>query len=287
MLLHGGGLDLRWSLEPGVVAPLLVSAALYGRGILELSQRGRAKAVSRWETVSFAAGWLVVALALLSPLHDASEQLFSAHMVQHELLMAVAAPLLVLGRPLVVMLWSLPAPARHVAANVAHQAAVRRTWSVATRPLVAWLFHGVAIWTWHMPPLFESTLHSEMIHALQHACFLGSGLLFWWSVVHGQRRAARGTSIVYLFTTAVHTGVLGALLTFSRVPWYPAYANGAAAWGLTPMADQQLAGLIMWIPASVAYLVAALATIRLWLRDSEWSVVQGEGVLSPPRLTLR
>lgn len=83
-------------------------------------------------------------------------------------------------------------------------------------------------------------------------------------------------AVIYLFTTVVHTGVLGALMTFSRAPWYPDYASGAASWGLTPMGDQQLAGLIMWIPASVVYLVAALACIRRWLDDSEWSVAQYE-----------
>jgi putative membrane protein len=79
-------------------------------------------------------------------------------------------------------------------------------------------------------------------------------------------------AIVYLFTTVVHTGVLGALMTFSRSPWYPGYASGAGSWGLTPLGDQQLAGLIMWIPASGVYLVAALAIIRRWLMDSGWSV---------------
>jgi putative membrane protein len=284
MLLHGG-VGLRWSLEPGVVTPLVISGALYARGVLELRARGRGRAVSPWEALSFGAGWLVIALALLSPLHDASEQIFSAHMIQHELLMAVAAPLLVLGRPMMVMLWSLPPRARHAAADATHWPVVRKSWRVITRPLDAWLIHGLAIWLWHLPLLFQATLHSEAIHALQHASFLGSGLLFWWSIVHGQRRAARGMSIVYLFTTAVHTGVLGALMAFSRVPWYPAYAEGAARWGLTPMADQQLAGLIMWIPASVAYLVAALAIMRRWLGDSEWSVAETERVLRP--LTLR
>jgi putative membrane protein len=277
MLLHHDSLDqLRWSLEPGVVTPLLLSAVLYGRGTIELRRRGRGRAVRTWETASFVAGWLVVGLSLLSPLHDLSEQLFSAHMVQHELLMAVAAPLLVLGRPLIVMLWAFPRRARLAAAAATRRPLLRTVWHAITRPFDAWLIHGVAIWVWHLPTLFEATLQSETVHALQHASFLGSGLLFWWSIVHGQRRAARGMAIMYLFTTAVHTGVLGALMAFSRAPWYPAYATSAAAWGLTPMADQQLAGLIMWIPASLAYLVAALAIMRRWLRESEWSVAEGE-----------
>jgi len=286
MIARDPGLDsLGWSLEPGVLVPLALAALLYARGTIVLGRRGRGVAIRPPQVVSFAAGWLVVALALVSPLHDASERLFSAHMVQHELLMAVAAPLLALGRPMIVMLWSLPARGRRVIGRATRLAAVRAAWAVLARPADAWLIHGVAIWAWHMPALFEAALRNETIHALQHACFLGSALLFWWSVVHGQRRAARGVAVVYLFTTAVHTGVLGALMTFARAPWYPAYAGTAPMWGITPMADQQLAGLIMWVPSSVAYLIAALAIMMRWLRDSEWAVTQRER--APSALTVR
>jgi putative membrane protein len=271
---------LGWSLEPGVVVPLALSAVLYARGAFELRRRGRGRSLRRWEVASFGAGWLVVALALLSPLHEMSEQLFSAHMVQHELLMALAAPLLVLGRPMIVMLWAMPPRSRQVVARAARNSTIRSVWGAITRPFDAWLIHGLAIWLWHLPALFEATLYSDSIHALQHASFLGSALIFWWSVIHVQRRAARGMSIVYVFTTAVHTGILGALMTFSRAVWYPAYATGAAKWGLTPIADQQLAGLIMWIPASLVYLAAALAIMGCWLRDSERSVAERERAVS-------
>jgi putative membrane protein len=281
MIIHTGALgQLRWSLEPGVVVPLALSAVLYGRGAIQLRRRGRGLALRRWEVASFAVGWLVAALSLLSPLHEASEQLFSAHMAQHELLMVLAAPLLILGRPMVVMLWGVPALGRQTVARASRYAVLRTIGSAITRPFDAWLIHGLAIWLWHLPALFEATLRSDFIHALQHASFLGSALIFWWSILHVQRRSARGTSVVYLFTTAVHTGVLGALMTFSRAVWYPAYASGAVSWGLSPIVDQQLAGLIMWIPASIAYLVAALVIMRRWLHDSEWTVTERERALS-------
>jgi cytochrome c oxidase assembly factor CtaG len=277
MFVRGAELgELRWSLTPGIVLPLLLSAALYARGTIALRGRGRGLVLRQWEALTFVGGCLVVALALLSPLHDVSEQLFSAHMVQHELLMTVAAPLLVLGRPMVAMLWGLPAGQRHDIAGFCRLRIVRTVWCAIARPFPAWLIHGLAIWLWHLPSLFEAALRSETVHAVQHACFVGSALLFWWSIIHGQRRAARGTAVVYLFATAVHTGVLGALMTFSRTAWYPAYANNAVAWGLTPISDQQLAGLIMWIPASIAYLIAALVIMRRWLDDSEWTVVGRE-----------
>ena len=143
-------------------------------------------------------------------------------------------------------------------------------------PFDAWLIHGVAIWIWHIPTLFQAGLESESVHALQHFTFMGSALLFWWTIIYPARRSARGMSIVYLFTTAVHTGVLGALITIARSPWYPRYAERAAAFGLTPLGDQSLAGMVMWIPASVAYLIAALLIVRQWLSDSDVKVRQGE-----------
>lgn len=275
-LLHATLRDERWVWEPGIVAPLLVAAGLYAQGARTLWSSARGRGVAVWEAGCFAAGWVTLALALVSPLHTASEQIFSAHMIQHELLMVVAAPLLLLGRPALVMLWAFPLRVRQRIGGVSRGRVVRTGWQTLTRPFDAWLVHAAAIWCWHIPALFQATLRSETVHALQHLSFLGSALLFWWAVIHPRRRAALGLSIVYLFTTAVHTAVLGALMTFSRTPWYPAYAGGAAAWGLTPIEDQQAAGLIMWIPASLAYLVAALFILRRWLQSSEQDAARRE-----------
>jgi cytochrome c2 len=131
---------------------------------------------------------------------------------------------------------------------------------------------------WHAPPLYDATLTSEWVHAAQHATFLGTALLFWWSLIHGRtRRAGHGVAVIYVFFTAVHTTVLGALLATSASPWYSAYsAAGTRAWGLSPLDDQQLGGLIMWIPATIAYLVAALALFASWLRESEVRVLTRE-----------
>ena len=228
--------------------------------------------------LSFGAGSIALAAALLPPLHEVSERSFTAHMIQHELLMAVAAPLLVLGAPGAMLLRALPIRSRQVVVRVIRWRPVRAVWRVATRPFDAWLIHAAASWLWHIPRLFELALENDAIHVLQHASFLGSGLLFWWTVFHPRRKAALGGSIIYLFTTAIHTAALGALMTMARAPWYPGYALGPGAWGLSPMQDQQLAGLVMWIPASGVYLVAALYTVRRWLRASEWSVAQRERV---------
>jgi putative membrane protein len=266
-----------WSLEPAVIIGLALSAWLYFRGVRSLwRSAGPGRGIRRREAAAFAGGWIVLVLALVSPLHRLGGVLFSAHMAQHELLLAAAAPLLILGRPLVPFVWALPITWRRMVGDWAAMAPVRGTWELLTLPLVAWSLHGVAIWLWHAPALFEATLRSDLVHTLQHISFLGTGLLFWWALLRGRGgRIGRPAAVLYLFTTSVHTTVLGALLTFSSRAWYPLYAPATAAWGLTPLEDQQLAGLIMWVPANLSYLIAALVIASAWLKEPAPRVVLG------------
>jgi putative membrane protein len=267
--LHFDSMRLSWPAEPAIALGLALAGGLYLYGLLRLWRSAApGRGIRRWEAVAFAAGWCLLALALGSPLHQWSEQLFSAHMVQHELLMVAAAPLLVLGRPIVAFLWALPIGWRRSAGTLSGAVWVQQPWERLTQPAVAWAVHAAAIWAWHVPGLFMAAVRSELVHALQHLSFLGSALLFWWSLLRMREgRLGRPTAVLYLFTTAVHTTLLGALLTFSTVLWYPVYRSSTAAWGLTPLEDQQLAGLIMWIPAGLGYLVAALAVAASWLRE--------------------
>jgi putative membrane protein len=258
-----------WVFEPGVVAPLLLTGMLYALGIFRLRAASKAT-FGGAEMACFAAGWLTLVVALVSPLHPWGAVLFSAHMTQHELLMLVAAPLLVLGRPIIPFLWALPRAAARSMASWGKNPSWQRIWKTITAPFVAWLIHAVILWSWHIPFLFQATRDSEFIHALQHASFLSSALLFWWAILHGRRRAIGfGVAVLYMFTTALHSGLLGALLTFTRTLWYPIYTNTTQPWGLTPLEDQQLGGLIMWIPAGVVYIIAGLALFAGWLRESE------------------
>jgi cytochrome c oxidase assembly factor CtaG/cytochrome c2 len=282
LLLHEGAplaphdLWSAWSLEPGVVAGLGVTAVLYARGMARLRVRsGRRAAARRREAAAFCAGWIALAVALVSPLHPLGEALLSAHMAQHELLMVVAAPLLVLGRPLVVTLWGLPARWRRVFGGWI--GALRPLWRALSRLEVAWLLHALAIVGWHLPGLYQRTVDSDLIHGLQHTSFLLTALLFWWSVLPGAAlRGRQGAAIMSLFGTMVYTGGLGALLTLGSVPWYPAYGEAAPLWGLTPLEDQQLAGLIMWVPGGASYLLATVWLVVDWLRSSEVQAVRTE-----------
>jgi putative membrane protein len=259
-----------WTWEPATVLLLGVTAWLYGYGLHRLWKSAESgRGIRKWQALCFGAGWVALVIALLSPIDSMGGVLFSAHMVQHELLMLVAAPLLVLGHPLLPFLWALPILWRRRLGHIAAAKPVRRCWRVLTRPMTSWIIHAAAVWIWHVPLLFQATLENNAIHVIQHASFLGSALLFAWSLLHGtDREMGYGAAVLYVFLTALHTSILGALLTFAVHPWYPAYQNLTYAWGLTPIEDQQLGGLIMWIPGGVVYLAAGLALIAAWMQDT-------------------
>ena len=252
-----------WKFDPGVVIPLLLSAVLYASG------SRKHFGMTLFQRACFWSGWLSLVIALISPLHPVGEVLFSAHMVQHEILMLVSAPLLVLSQPLVTFLWAIPMNWRKALAHWAKTNPVKASWTFLTDPFTAWGLHAVAIWTWHVPYMFELTLKSELAHTVQHLSFFLSGLLFWWALFHAHGRRAYGGGVLYVFTTAIHTGILGALLTFSPRIWYTSYSTTTQAWGLTPLEDQQIGGLVMWVPASLIYLAAGLWLFAAWLKESD------------------
>ncbi|MDB5389994.1 MAG: hypothetical protein JWM11_5640 [Planctomycetaceae bacterium] len=267
-----------WAWEPGVLISMLLTAWLYARGTRRIwREAGAGRGIRFRDLLNFSAGWLALIVALVSPLHPWGNMLFSAHMSQHEILMLVAAPLLVLGRPLVAFLKALPAGWATAVAQCFRNSTWQLIWHSLSHPFSAWLIHGVTLWIWHIPFLFEATLTNEWIHAFQHISFLGSALLFWWALIQGPHYlSGYGLAVLYLFTTALHSGLLGALITFASTVWYPAYAKTTASWGLTPLEDQQLGGLIMWVPACSVYIIAGLAFFTAWLRRSELRARQSE-----------
>ncbi|MBC5786340.1 cytochrome c oxidase assembly protein [Ramlibacter sp. USB13] len=251
----------QWNLAPWLLALLAVSAAGYGLGLRRLwGQAGRGRGVSTWQAWAFATGWLAVVGALVSPLDPLGGRLFSAHMVQHELLMVVAAPLLVVGRPLATWTWALSPSQRRTVGRLFQVRGWASLWTTLTDPLVAWALHALVLWGWHIPGAFDAALENEALHILQHASFLVTALFFWWAVLgHDPRgRYGPGHSAAYLFTTMMHTAALGALLSLSPTAWYAPYIPRTAALGFDPVDDQQLGGLVMWVPAGMAYIVAAL-----------------------------
>jgi putative membrane protein len=253
-----------------VAVSLVTFAALYGTGMVRVWRgAGTGHGIRYQDMLAFTCGWLALVAALLSPLDEWSETLFVAHMAQHELLMIVAAPLIALSSPLVAMLWAFPAPARYRLIDVVKRPAITTAWAALTAAPTVWMLHALALWIWHLPSLYAAALEHDEVHATQHLCFFLSAALFWWGLVRGRYgRLGYGAAVVYLFATALHSGVLGALITFSPDTWYPVYVSNSRAWGLTPLEDQQLAGLLMWVPAGMVFAAGGLAFFAAWLRES-------------------
>jgi cytochrome c oxidase assembly factor CtaG len=259
-----------WTYDPWVVIPLYVSAMLYLIGTQVLWRRaGFGRGVRYGQACCFWIGWSALALALLSPLHWAGERLFTAHMIEHAVVMVVAAPLIALARPVGAMVWAVPRRVRSVLGLAGIRVARSRAWQCVSHPLGAAVVHGIAIWAWHAPALYQAVLDHIWIHRLQHATFFVTALLFWWSLWHGRLRdRGYGLAVFCLFVTSLHTGVLGILLTLSRRLWYPQQVAFAAEFGLTPLEDQQLAGLVMGVPMGLIYTGAALAIAARWIARS-------------------
>jgi cytochrome c oxidase assembly factor CtaG len=266
-LAHGGESHERmgWTFDPWILAPLLVLALLYLSGTARLRlRRGKHVRATRagW---FFWSGLAVLVLALVSPIHELGEHLFTVHMIEHELVVAVAAPLLVLARPTALLLWGLPAAARRHAGAAMSSRVSRGLWRILTAPSVATSLHGLAIWVWHYPPLFDATVTDITMHRLQHLSFFGTAILFWWALIW---RADRGAAAWHQFVTMLHTSILGALIALVPTVLYRVQTQYAAEWQMTPLEDQQLAGIIMWVPGGIIYAGAALWFLKTWIRDA-------------------
>ena len=254
-----------WRLDPLPLLALASAAGLYMVGFLALrASAGTRGPVSTRQASSFGAGLAVIAIALVSPLEALSESLFSAHMVQHLLLTLVAPPLLVLGAPLQVGVWALPGHRRRAAGRLL--GAAER--ALPHRAAVGLASFAAFFWLWHLPTLYEAAVAHTPIHVLEHTTLLLGALLFWDSVVRA-RADRRWMGLPLLLTGAVQGGLLAVLLTFTGRAWYPVHRPTVLQWGLTPLQDQQLAGVIMWVPGGVVYLLAAALLFVRWLRDDE------------------
>lgn len=243
---------------------LLISVLAYAFGAHELWRRSRRAPL--WRLAAAGTGWLALAAALAPPFEELARISFAAHMAQHEILMLVAAPLLVLGKPLAVCVWALPYAQRRAVSRPFQHPWWRTGWGWLVAAPTAWSLHALALWSWHAPAWFEAGLRHDAVHDLQHASFLFSAVLFWWALL---RRRPDGVAVLYVLTTLLHTGFLGALLTFAPNVWYPMYTFAVNPWGLTPLADQQLGGLIMWVPAGAILMGVGLLLLAQWLHHLE------------------
>jgi putative membrane protein len=279
-------IELGWTWDPLSSAIIGATLGCYGLGLLKLWRAaGMGSGIKPLQAACFGLGELSLALALLSPLDRLSDGLFAAHMSQHELLMIVAAPLMVVGRPLTAYLWALPTNARIAAGHALNALPARWAWQFLSAPLFVLVLHGAVRWLWHLPALFEGAMRNEALHAVQHATFFGTAALFWWALLHGRYgKAGYGLAVLFVFATALHTSVLGALIAVAPRLLYPIYRERAAELGWQPLEDQELAGLLMWVPSGVLFLLCALALLAAWLGEAERRAARAERQPRVPKL---
>ena len=268
-LAHGTGSHASlWNLDPWVLVPLGTITTLYVIGLARIRKR------LPWRIAAFTGALVCLFLALIWPLEAWSSRSFAAHMLQHMLLLSLAAPLLVIARPLPVVLAALSKASRR-ALVLGFRSRYLGLWSFLARPAVAFSLHGMIIWAWHAPAAFQLALESNFIHILEHFCFLATAQLFWWSMLHrgGKSFQRYGSNTLWILSTLIHTGFLGAILTFARYPLYAYYVDEAKLegllWGLTALEDQQLGGTFMWVLGAGPYLLAGLILTLLCLRALE------------------
>jgi putative membrane protein len=260
-----------WNLDPVLLLNLGIFLWLYVRGLSRIWYRaGVGRVIHPAQVAALGAGWLALVSVLVSPVDGLGEQLAWVHMVQHMVLMTLAAPLVVLGAPSVIWLWGISPFWRQAFGRLLRWL---DSWRIPRRllwqPIVIWSAYAAVMWLWHIPVLYESALRNPFVHDLQHLTFFIVACLFWRVILDplSRFRIGPGVGVFYLFLTTLHATVLGVWMTLAPSPWYADYIGRSELWGLTPLEDQQLAGLIMWMPACLPYLVGAVVLIGQCLRE--------------------
>lgn len=266
--IHGAS---DWHRHGWVILLLAFVVLFYIYGLISINAREhRRPIIGMARAVSFGAGVLVVIVALEPPIDTIGAALFSVHMVQHLLLILIAAPLIVIGRPGLVMFSALPRRSR---LSLSYAWKRQRTLlpGLFVSPIAVWLWFTGLFMFWHLPGPYTLALQSSLVHVLEHLCFFLSAYAFWSIVIEpsGRRRLDYGATILFVATVAFLSALPGALIALAPRPFYTLHVQSAAQFGLTPIEDQQLAGLIMWIPAGFAYMAAILALLALWIRQAE------------------
>lgn len=253
MSAEPAGFVWEWELAPPLVTALVVAGVAYVLAWTHADARSGRQRRS-WEAlVLFAGGLVTIVIALLSPIGANDERFLSMHMLEHSLLIWVAVPLLIAGAaPLVGDTRRLPRLPQRVLA-------------VLTHPVVAWLGSSILLWGWHAPPAYGLALQNQRLHYLEHLCFLAGYLLYWWPLLapSGQVGSLRSdeSRVAYLLAGMAQSSLLGALITFHPTVLYDAYLEVPGVSAASALADQRLAGMLMWLPGMVVFVVLAALVI--------------------------
>jgi putative membrane protein len=258
-----------WHWRWDVISVLAIFATLYIRGWLRLrAMSGEAKLS---QLVFYAIALVAIGAALLSPLDDLASYLLIAHMVQHELLIMLAPPFILLANPVPVLLWGLGRNPRLQAGHLlTRHSATRRVRDLLGSMPVAWSLYVINLWVWHYPALYDAALRVPWIHDLEHVLFFVTALVFWWPVIQPASRPApiqHGLRVLYLFFAATQDTILAGLIALSREVLYPHYQTALRPWDLTPQEDQIGGGIVMFAVGSTTYAIAILILINALLGE--------------------
>lgn len=268
-----GGFWLSWYFDPEPTVVLLTMTTLYLIGSRRLALEAPNAAYPTWRKVAYLSGIASLVLALLSPIAAYGERLFFIHMIQHMLLLMIAPPLLLLGAPMLPMLWALPRGwRRRLTRLIKPGSPLQRAGNALTTPWVAVMLYVATVAIWHLPKFYDAAQGRTLAHDIEHLMFFGTAMLYWWPVVHparGRRRLSFGFAVPYLVPPFAEGTLIGIYLTFLGQPIYETYQFTDQPWGFSALSDQQLAGLLMWVPGGMLFLVPLIGILSQIVRDEE------------------
>jgi putative membrane protein len=262
------GVLFDWRLDPLALLSIGAAAAAYAWAVRRVRREHPGNPHPAHRSWFFAAGLVAIALALVSPIEAYEGALFSVHMVQHMLLMLVAAPLLLAGAPITLALRAASPPVRRGLLAVLQSRVVH----VISFPVVAWLLFAAVNWGWHFSVLYDQALENPPLHYIQHATFLAAALLFWWPAIGADPspwRLPHPVRLLYLFMALPVSSFLGVALLQATTVLYPHYVTNQRAWGPTPLEDQQIGAMIMWVFGDLALLAGMAVVVWLWMRHED------------------
>jgi cytochrome c oxidase assembly factor CtaG len=271
---------LSWEIRPAILLPLLLIGAAFTRGWLTLRKMSRSRErglalAAGWRLVSYWSGLLLVGIALLSPIDTLSSSLFFMHMVQHLLLAMFAPPLLLIANPMPIIMWGLPLRWRHVLGDVLfNRNALVRPWlTKATQPVIVWFVWVVFLWGWHDSDAYSWALRNDFVHDVEHFTFFWTAMFLWWHTTGAAPRFHKRMGYLprmgFAIASIPPNMILGVILSFASRPIYAYYEAVPRLWGIDIVTDQQIGGVIMWVPGSMMYLIAGLIVFARWISQQE------------------
>ena len=262
------GVLFEWSFDLLALFAIVAVAAVYLWAVRRVNTAHPGNRQPTYRAWLFLGGLASIGIALLSPIEAYEGTLFSVHMVQHMLLELVAAPLLLAGAPITLTLRAAIPSVRKGLLAMLHSRIVH----VISFPVIAWILFAAVNWGWHFSVLYNDALENQALHYLQHATFLGAALLFWWPVIGADPspwRLPHPVRLLYLFLAMPQNSFLGVALMSAPNVLYQHYLTNGRSWGMSPLDDQALGGVIMWVVGDLAFLAGMAAVVALWVRHED------------------